>query len=141
MILPELALLVVSMNVYMESRGEPLQCSTWVAETVINRSHAKDKNVFEIVMARKHYSWTNDLPNRNLDALLQLNKKVIEKLEVGTKDFKAYMRSVKIAQDTISRPTKTRFTHFHKVGITPDWSIGKAGVRCGNHIFYSGIAW
>lgn len=141
MIFPELAALAITMNVYMESRGEPLQCSTWVAETVINRRDLKRKDVFEIVMDRKQYSWTNNLKRRNLDALLQLNKDVIERMEMNTGDFKAYIRAGKIAQDVLSRPTKTRFTHFHKVGYTPAWSIGKTGVRCGNHIFYKGIAW
>ena len=60
-------LVCLALNVYFESRDQPLIGQFAVAETVLNRVHSEDfpDDVCEVVFQGETYSWKPELPIRN----------------------------------------------------------------------------
>ena len=63
------SLLCLSLAVYHEARGEPIEGQEAVAEVVINRSEARHKSVCAVVYEPSQFSWVGHVsPPRDVDA-------------------------------------------------------------------------
>lgn len=128
------ALLCLSLNVYHEARGEPLDGQIAVAEVTMIRAAGSDENVCKEVAKPKQFSWANQLPRRNGFLALPASMK--------PKETAAWARARAVAEVVMTRSLlgmKPLFdaTHFHVVGLKPEWSSGMQRVtRIGNHVFY-----
>lgn len=136
----EAALLAMTLNLYHEARSETERGMQAVADTVLVRE-TKDSYpdcVTGVVLQRKQFSWANGKRIRDVGDLVTLQHKILNKLELGTKDFKSYQMADRVARRVLAdnyKP-KYRFTHYHSVRVKPYWSVGKQGYRIGKHVFY-----
>ena len=126
------ALMCLTMNIYYESRGEPMLGQRAVALTTWNRAgHDKDK-VCDTVFKDKQFSWTNGK---------------IEKLGYGYK-FNAEKpkdkAALELAREAAFLTIEGRmydFTkgadHYHEKSVKPFWSKSMTELtKVGRHIFY-----
>ena len=49
----------LTINIYHEARGEPIEGQIAVAHTVLNRAQRRHKTVGEVINQKYQYSWTN----------------------------------------------------------------------------------
>lgn len=112
-------LVCLALNVYHESRAEPLAGQLAVALTTLNRAkHRKDK-ICDVVFKKYQFSWTQ-LP------------------EWAPKDKRAWERSIKVAQQAWKIEDFTNgATHFHATYVYPRWAPNLQYLgKWGNHLFY-----
>lgn len=96
----------VALAVYQEARGEPFQCQVLVASVVRNRMEDKDKSGFHVITQHGQFTWDH-------------KSKVT--------DWKAYARSVKVAQYVLKSPQVAPYRFF---------KVGKHGGKvCGGQVF------
>ena len=115
----ESALICLALNIYHESRGEPVRGQLAVALVTLNRAKWMQHRVCTEVYRAKQFSWTNYPPQ------------VIQ-------DQKAFKQALAIAKAASQIPDFTQgATHFHRQDIKPYWSTSYQPVeQIGNHIFY-----
>jgi spore germination cell wall hydrolase CwlJ-like protein len=127
------AFLCLALNVYHESRSEPVAGQLAVAMTTMNRAEGDQKNVCEVVMAPKQFSWTNRLVQRR-----KTNWKIANR--ALPRDEKAWRMARAVAYVTLKGKVAD-FTHgatyYHTTAVHPTWDRGMRIVYAsGNHIFY-----
>lgn len=136
----EAALLVMTLNLYHEARSETERGMQAVADTVLTRGSKEDYPdcVTDVVFQRKQFSWANRERIHDVGDLITLEHKILNRVEVGTKDFKSYQKADRVARKVLANNYKPvyRFTHYHSIRVKPYWSVGKKGYRIGNHVFY-----
>lgn len=133
------AVLIMTMNIYHESRGESLAGQHAVADTVITRVHDArwPDSVEEVVLQSKQFSWVREKKVKNVFDLMALQDAILHSKKTTARDIASYRQAEKIARRTLQAGYKPRykFTHFHATRIHPYWARYK-GVWIGNHIFY-----
>ena len=114
----ESALICLALNIYHESRGEPVRGQLAVALVTLNRAKWMQHRVCTEVYRAKQFSWTNS--------------------QLTIQDPIAYKRALAIARAAYQIPDFTQgATHFHRQDIKPYWSTSYQPVeQIGNHIFY-----
>lgn len=121
----KVALLCLAMNVYHESRGEPLEGQYAVAHVTINRSIENRSNICKEVYRLNQFSWTRK-----------------KRKQPGAND-EDWIRSLEVARDSLNkRDITSGSTYFFnpKVGNVQCITKGRKFVkRIGNHVFYSNI--
>ncbi len=128
------ALICMAMNVYNESRFEPIQGQFAVAIVTFNRAKRDPENVCEEVFKPKQFSWANNNVTKT-----KTGWKIHHPMQPH--DLQAFVRCLRIANITLAGGTKdlmANVTHFHSIHVKPVWA-SKLVVdrRLGNHIFYS----
>lgn len=117
-----LDLLCLSLVVYVEARGEPIDGQMLVAEVVINRTQADryPDDVCGVVFEKDQFSGMDDL---NVYQIIT---------------DPAWTTSMSVANDVLAgNGIGTTATHYHATHVDPYWSdhLTKLG-QYGNHIFY-----
>ena len=127
------ALLCLALNVYHEGRGEPTAGQAAIALTTMNRAEHDSGKVCNVVMAKKQFSWTNQLVTRRKDGW-EIQHAAMPR------DEKAWRKARVIA--TLALKGKlgdfTRgATHYHTKSVNPAWSRKMPRTFAyGNHVFY-----
>ena len=123
--LPELALMCLSLNVYWEARNQPLAGQLAVAQVTMNRVHDPrwPDNVCEVVYDHKQFSWYWD------------GKSDIPKEE---KAWELAMLVASAAMHGSGHAELEGVTHYHAVYVKPYWKDSMARVaQIGDHVFYA----
>jgi spore germination cell wall hydrolase CwlJ-like protein len=122
------AFLCLALNVYKEARSEPFDAMVAVAQVTINRGKLQNKDLCDIVFAKKQFSWTNKETR---------DGKVLSKF-VPDFNEKAWAQSLQAALSATRTSDATRGALFyHRYDVRPYWSYNMqyAG-RWGAHVFY-----
>lgn len=126
------ALMCLSMNIFHESRGEPLEGRIAVANVTMTRAKNDARNVCRVVLKRKQFSWT--LHTKKVGGKTWVNPAPIAKEPV------AWAKAVILAQFALWGLLPERVdnaTHFHTVRVSPYWKDHYVMVaQIGDHIFY-----
>lgn len=133
----ESALLCLSLNVYFESRGEPINGQKAVASVTFNRAKQNQKKVCEEVYKPNQFSWTRRIAGSGSISLK--NKRALKHV----KDDKAWKQAKNVARKVLSGKHRLRkVTYFHSKKVRPQWSRSK-NIRLvtiiGNHKFYKEV--
>src|SRR5258708_25200738 len=100
-------LICLALNIYHESRADPLEGQLAVAVVTINRAHRKKNKVCSVVFAKAQFSWT-------------------DMEDWYPYDEKAWQRSLVVARLSWEIGDFTRrSTHFHTFKVQPKWSYNK----------------
>lgn len=112
-------LFCLALNIYNESRNDPLNGQLAVALVTLNRAHRQKEKICKVVFENNQFSWTN-LPNW------------------APKDKKAWQRSIKYAKMSFKIQDFTcGATHFHAWYVYPKWASNLTFInRFGSHLFY-----
>lgn len=114
-------LVCLALNIYHESRADPLIGQLAVGLVTLNRAHHRKDKICEVVFADRQFSWTL-LP------------------DWAPRDQKAWQRSIKTAKTTLKIEDFTRgSTYFHASYMRPkswNWSKLEFVGQFGNHLFY-----
>ena len=134
----ETALLCLALNVYHESRDQPVHGMKAVAEVVLNRvvDRRFPDTVCEVVMQGPTYTWKPDFPVRHR---CQFSWYCDGKPDVPL-DSVTWLESIRVA-DMISSNKYIDITngalYYHADYTTPYWSSHlERLVQIENHIFY-----
>lgn len=116
------ALLCLSLNVFHESRGEPLEGQLAVAYVTHHRAAGKPKNYCQVVYAPGQFSWTANKPKTD-------------------KSSEEWKRAVAVAKSFRYFPDETNgATFYHATSVSPKWRHSKFKVKkIGQHVFYKEV--
>jgi spore germination cell wall hydrolase CwlJ-like protein len=127
------ALMCLTLNVYHESRDQPILGQYAVAAVTMNRAGDDPDKVCEVVTAPKQFSWTNTLMHRDKQGWR------LRKAGVPKDDF-AWMIASRVAFNTLAghKIDLTRgATYFHTKSVSPAWRKHFThAVTIGDHVFY-----
>lgn len=112
-------LVCLALNIYHESRADPLIGQLAVGLVTLNRAHHQKEKICEVVFKDRQFSWTR-LP------------------DWAPRDQKAWARSLQVAKTTWKIEDFTgKATHFHANYIYPYWAKNMVYTGSwGNHLFY-----
>ncbi|UUZ75417.1 cell wall hydrolase [Polaromonas sp. P1(28)-13] len=123
------AALCLAINIFHESRGEPVMGQYAVALVTLNRAGGDHDKVCEVVKARKQFSWTT--------GLVKSGKVVPKGLP---RDEDAWNKAQIIANVTLSgrmRDFTKGSTFYHATRVRPYWTSAMVMTKqVGRHIFY-----
>lgn len=132
------AILAMTLNLYMEARGEGERGMRLVADTTMTRvlDPRWPDNVKDVVLQRKQFSWTSKNRVRNVSDMIRLQDRILYG-NTSEENLKAYYKAYEIAEEVVSHGYKPRyqFTHFHNKSVKPRWGKRRALVYK-NHIYY-----
>lgn len=128
------AVACLAINIYMESRGEPIIGQYGVALVTINRAKKSQDSICNTVFKPKQFSWTNSGV-----------KRVKYAWKVATpKDDYAWEKAEKIAIHALAgnMPDFTKGAdHYHATYVSPKWRYAMVPTKkIGNHIFYAAVS-
>lgn len=121
-------LLLLSLVVFHEERGQPKQCQYAALEVVYNRSEHPDfpSNPKAVIRQPSQFSWTRNLSN----------------LKKPTYELDTWSESVRVAKDFLSNRTNYTkgaiYFNARHMGVryrTPD-NKGKPLLTCGKHVYF-----
>lgn len=129
------AAMCLALNIYHESRSEPLTGQHAVAQVTMNRAERDPNKVCNVVFKPKQFSWANELTARKGADRARLAQRYVPK------DEKAWQVAKSIAYHTINGNAKD-FTHgaiaYHTKAVKPFWRKSFTLVAViGNHRFYA----
>lgn len=114
----------LALNVYYEARGEPWEGQVAVAKVTMTRAAREDKNVCEVVYAKKQFSWT-------------LKK---QKAPEGIAWINARAVARRALTGRLKYDPSWGATHYHATYVKPKWSRSmKLASVVGRHKFYKGV--
>lgn len=123
-----LAIICLALNVYHESRGEPIEGQLAVAMVTINRLKAQDEaDMCKVVFEPGQFAWT---AGKSKDGVL--NKEGLPK------ETAAWEKAKDLAVKAMTMMDFTDgATHFHEASLNPRWSKNhQITGQWGAHIFY-----
>ena len=134
------AALCMALNIYHESRGEPLAGQHAVAHVTYNRAGRDPNKVCKVVFEPKQFSWANPLTATRGKERERLSRHFMPK------DERAWILAKSIAFHVVEGNLKDitkGATFFHTRAVRPVWRhsferVYIAGV--GSHLFYRNIA-
>lgn len=135
----EIAVFCLALNVYHESRGEPIEGQYAVAQATMNRAGYNRKKVCEVVIAPAQFSWTiNGV--WWLKGKPHLNPNYRPKN--GPENGHAWKMAVQVARASFifgKVDVVGDATFFHTVDVWPHWAPHVEYVKTiGAHRFYRG---
>lgn len=134
----ETALLCLALNVYHETRDQPVYGMRAVAEVVLNRVNDRrfPDTVCEVVKQGPTYTWKPDLTVRHRCQFSWYCDGKSDK----PKNKKAWDVSLNVARDALLVGTTGRVgyaTHYHSIHVLPNWAATKVFTgKIGEHLFY-----
>ncbi|HDR9086311.1 TPA: cell wall hydrolase [Burkholderia vietnamiensis] len=128
------ALMCLALNVYFESRSEPILGQYAVAAVTMNRADDDTGKVCEVVTKPHQFSWTTSRVRRRGDSYMLVKS-------ATPKDDDAWATAKKVAWQTL-HGHKIDVTHgatfYHANYVRPAWRKGfKRSATIGKHIFYT----
>jgi spore germination cell wall hydrolase CwlJ-like protein len=124
------ALICLALNVYKEARGEPIAGQQAVALVTINRAKLSGRDVCDVVMAPKQFSWTaTDMRHGRL--------KHDKRPDTRGREWQTAVGVARVALWGVLPDFTGGATHYHRHDVAPAWgrSMRPLG-RWGNHLFY-----
>lgn len=114
------ALLCLSLNIYHEARGEPLEGQIAVAYVTHRRAKGDSSKYCQVVRSPGQFSWTQQRGVR------------VDKKSTAWKTAQA------VAKSFLLFPDKTKgATHYHEKKVSPRWNRSlKRVASVGRHVFY-----
>ena len=116
----ETALICLSLNIYHESRGEPIVVQQAVAQVTMNRAQQDPQNVCKEVFRPYQFSWANKLSKETRTDPYKVVAKRVKKPE-----GKEWQRSLQIARQALNGDFIRKFkgaTHFYNINTdNPKW--------------------
>lgn len=117
----------LTINLYHEARGEPLEGMKAVCHVVLNRAEKRNQSVQQVVLAPWQFSWANG------------NKRP------ALHDYDALQKCMEAASEAIQErlqgKTLAGADHYHTLQVNPAWNKGmKVVAKIGNHIFYKEVS-
>lgn len=129
------AMLCLALNIYHESRGEPLAGQHAVAQVTMNRAGRDPNKVCDEVFKPKQFSWANPLTSVKGKERARRAKGLVPK------EDKAWDVARSIAFHTIKghvRDFTAGATHYHTKAVKPIWRKSlKLVAIIGQHKFYT----
>ena len=139
----EIALLALTMNIYMEARGESITGRQAVMDTTLTRvieKHRGDDNVVDVVLHPAQFSWVKERKVKNAFDLMSLQDAILHSEKTKPADIVSYRKAEALARKGLAKHYKRlyKFKYFNTVKVDPKIkrNEGKSGYRIGNHIFY-----
>lgn len=131
------AITCLALNIYFESRNQPIEGQVAVSQVVLERVKSKKypNTVCEVVFQGPTYSWSVNYPIRDRCQFSWYCDGLSDK----PKDEIAWLNSLEVAEKVYYGLTDTvkGATHYHSVKVDPWWAKYKVKVKqIGDHIFY-----
>ena len=131
------AITCLALNIYFESRNQPIEGQVAVSQVVLERVKSKKypNTVCEVVFQGPTYSWSVNYPIRDRCQFSWYCDGLSDK----PKDKIAWLNSLEVAEKVYYGLTDTvkGATHYHSVKVDPWWAKYKVKVKqIGDHIFY-----
>ena len=131
------AITCLALNIYFESRNQPIEGQVAVSQVVLERVKSKKypDTVCEVVFQGPTYSWSVNYPIKNRCQFSWYCDGISDK----PKDEIAWLNSLEVAEKVYYGLTDTvkGATHYHSVKVDPWWAKYKVKVKqIGDHIFY-----
>ena len=131
------AITCLALNIYFESRNQPIEGQVAVSQVVLERVKSKKypDTVCEVVFQGPTYSWSVNYPIKNRCQFSWYCDGLSDK----PKDEIAWLNSLEVAEKVYYGLTDTvkGATHYHSVKVDPWWAKYKVKVKqIGDHIFY-----
>ena len=118
----------LSLALFYEARGEPIQCQIDVARVILQRSRQSGMSVQDVILAPGQFPWVKDV----------FRGDIIKPESRPNRDGMAWKQVEQSAIKSLYQDDWTRSTHFHATYISKpvSWSKLVKTHQCGNHIFY-----
>ena len=118
----------LSLALFYEARGEPIQCQIDVARVILQRSRQSGMSVQDVILAPGQFPWVKDV----------FRGDIIKPESRPNRDGMAWLQVEQSAIKSLYQDDWTRSTHFHATYIPKpkSWSKLVKTHQCGNHIFY-----
>ena len=131
------AITCLALNIYFESRNQPIEGQVAVSQVVLERVKSKKypDTVCEVVFQGPTYSWSVNYPIKNRCQFSWYCDGLSDK----PRDEIAWLNSLEVAEKVYYGLTDTvkGATHYHSVKVDPWWAKYKVKVKqIGDHIFY-----
>ena len=131
------AITCLALNIYFESRNQPIEGQIAVSQVVLERvkSEKYPNTVCEVVFQGPTYSWSVNYPIKDRCQFSWYCDGLSDK----PKDEIAWLNSLEVAEKVYYGLTDTikGATHYHSVKVDSWWAKYKVKVRqIGDHIFY-----
>ena len=131
------AITCLALNIYFESRNQPIEGQVAVSQVVLERVKSKKypNTVCEVVFQGPTYSWSVNYPIRDRCQFSWYCDGLSDK----PKDEIAWLNSLEVAEKVYYGLTDTvkGATHYHSVKVDPWWAKYKVKIKqIGDHIFY-----
>ena len=131
------AITCLALNIYFESRNQPIEGQVAVSQVVLERVKSKKypNTVCEVVFQGPTYSWSVNYPIRDRCQFSWYCDGLSDK----PKDKTAWLNSLEVAEKVYYGLTDIvkGATHYHSVKVNPWWAKYKVKVKqIGDHIFY-----
>lgn len=115
-----------------EARGEPLNGQCAVAHVIINRWRHGAASISEVCMKARQFSCWNEGDQ---------NRDYIESLTLANRELRIALYAVIAALEDLTPDATNGSRHYHAIGTTPYWAVGKISVATiGRHAFYDSVA-
>lgn len=128
------AALCLAINIYFESRSEPIEGQYAVAQVTMNRAERDPKKLCKVVFKPNQFSWANPLTSVSKEERVLVAKKYV------FSDTKAWDMAKNVAQNTLLGYVKDftgGATFYHTRNVRPIWRYElKYLTTIGNHKFY-----
>ena len=131
------AITCLALNIYFESRNQPIEGQVAVSQVVLERVKSKKypNTVCEVVFQGPTYSWSVNYPIKDRCQFSWYCDGLSDK----PRDEIAWLNSLEVAEKVYYGLTDTvkGATHYHSVKVDPWWAKYKVKVKqIGDHIFY-----
>tara|TARA_Y100001973_G_C5202396_1_gene338858 strand:+ start:3630 stop:4037 length:408 start_codon:yes stop_codon:yes gene_type:complete len=131
------AITCLALNIYFESRNQPIEGQVAVSQVVLERVKSKKypDTVCEVVFQGPTYSWSVNYPIKDRCQFSWYCDGLSDK----PRDEIAWLNSLEVAEKVYYGLTDTvkGATHYHSVKVDPWWAKYKVKVKqIGDHIFY-----
>jgi len=130
----ETAILCLALNVYHESRNQPVIGQKAVAQVTMNRANNDPAKVCDAVFKPYQFSWANELTTVKPNVRMHRAHKFIPK------ENDAWVMSKVIARKAIIGTMRNPIgnaDHYHTYRVAPRWASSMTVVATiGDHIFY-----
>lgn len=133
------ALLCMTLTIFKEAEGEGLEGMRMVGDVIINRIESEDfpKDVCEVVLQPKQFSWVNKLPEKSVVGLIDVQSKTLHNKSMNSIRLNAYRDAEAVARYVLSKDYKPRYQYlyFYSGDKRPHWAKHKRGHKKGRHTF------
>ena len=125
------AILLMSLTIYHEGRGEPQLCQRYIADTIVNRVRQSDESVKIVIKKPNQYQWLSLVRGKDLQAHYQHIQ-----MKGQPADKKALERATKLAQRVLSSEyVPLNKGHFFSTVRSKVPKYYGGYTRCGGHLF------
>ena len=124
-----LEVLCLTVAIYYEARGEPIEGQAAVAQVILNRVQHPDfpDDACAVMFEPNQFSFVRDIPAEYMVSNMLQD------------DLRAFQRAAEVALEVVEGyHTHIYSTHYHAVSVEPYWSDEYTlDFQIGDHIFYS----